>query len=133
MNVGLLLITHNDLGHYLLDTATSILGSCPVRTRVLNVPSGCNPDAILERACAFYRELDQGDGVLVLTDLYGSTPSNIAARLLEKYNILMISGANVPMLMRILNYPTCTLEEMANKALTGAHDGVVLTARKLAS
>jgi PTS system mannose-specific IIA component len=133
MNVGLLLITHNDLGHYLLDTASAILGSCPVRTRVLNVPGGCDPDTILERASALYRELDQGDGVLVLTDLYGSTPSNIAARLLEKYNILVISGVNVPMLVRILNYPTCSLEEMANTALTGARDGVVITARKLAS
>jgi PTS system mannose-specific IIA component len=133
MNVGLLLITHNDLGRYLLDTASGILGSCPVRTRCLNVPASCDPDKVFESACALYRELDQGDGVLVLTDLYGSTPSNIAARLLEKYNILVISGVNVPMLMRILNYPTCSLEEMANKALTGARDGVVINARKLAS
>jgi PTS system mannose-specific IIA component len=133
MNVGLLLITHNDLGRYLLDTASGILGSCPVRTRSLNVPGSCDPDMLLENACALYRELDQGDGVLVLTDLYGSTPSNIAARLLEKFDILVISGVNVPMLMRILNYPTCSLEEMANKALTGARDGVVITARKLAS
>ena len=133
MNVGLLLITHNDLGRYLLDTASCILGSCPVRTRSLNVPSNCDPDDLLEKACALFRELDQGDGVLVLTDLYGSTPSNIAARLLEKYDILAISGVNVPMLVRILNYPTCSLQEMANKALTGARDGVVVTARKMAS
>ena len=133
MNVGLLLITHNDLGHYLLDTASGILGSCPVRTRSLKVPASCDPDKVLENAGALYRELDQGDGVLVLTDLYGSTPSNIAARLLDKCNILVISGVNVPMLVRILNYPTCSLEELANKALTGAHDGVVVTARKLAS
>ena len=133
MNVGLLLITHNDLGHNLLDTATGILGGCPVRTRSLNVPVNCDPDKLLENASALYRELDQGDGVLVLTDLYGSTPSNIAARLLDQYNILVVSGVNVPMLVRILNYPTCSLEEMANKALTGAHDGVVVTARKMAS
>jgi PTS system mannose-specific IIA component len=133
MNVGLLLITHNDLGRFLLETASGILGSCPVRTRCLNVPVSCDPDQVLESACTLYRELDQGDGVLVLTDLFGSTPSNIAARLIEKYNILVISGVNVPMLVRILNYPTCSLEEMANKALTGARDGVVITARKLAS
>jgi mannose PTS system EIIA component len=133
MNVGLLLITHNDLGRYLLDTASGILGSCPVRTRSLNVPGSCDPDKLLESACALCRELDQGDGVLVLTDLYGSTPSNIAARLFEKCNILVISGVNVPMLVRILNYPTCSLQDMANKALTGARDGVVVSARKMAS
>jgi PTS system mannose-specific IIA component len=133
MNVGLLLITHNDLGRYLLDTAAGLLGGCPVQTRCLNVPVSCDPDKVFESACTLCRELDRGDGVLVLTDLYGSTPSNIAARLLEKYNMLVISGVNVPMLVRILNYPTCSLEEMANKALTGARDGVVITARKLAS
>jgi PTS system mannose-specific IIA component len=133
MNVGLLLITHNDLGRYLLDTASGILGSCPVRTRALNVPGCADPDQLLDTACDLCRELDQGDGVLVLTDLYGSTPSNIAARLLDKCNIQVISGVNVPMLVRILNYPTCSLQDMANKALTGARDGVVATARKMAS
>ena len=118
---------------YLLDTAVGIPGSCPVRTWCLNVTVSRDPDKVFERACALYRELDQGYGVLVLTDLYGSTPSNIAARLLEKYNILVILGVNVPTLVRILNYPTYSLEDMANKALTGARDGVVITARKLAS
>jgi PTS system mannose-specific IIA component len=133
MNVGLLLITHNDLGRYLLDTASGILGSCPVRTRALNVPACGDPDQLLDTACTLCRELDQGDGVLVLTDLYGSTPSNIAARLLDECNILVISGVNIPMLVRVLNYPTCSLQDMANKALTGARDGVVVTARKMAS
>jgi PTS system mannose-specific IIA component len=133
MNVGLLLITHNDLGRCLLDTASGILGSCPVRTRTLNVPACADPEQLLDTASVLCRELDRGDGVLVLTDLYGSTPSNVAARLLDKCNIQVISGVNVPMLVRILNYPTCSLQDMANKALTGAHDGVVATARKMAS
>jgi PTS system mannose-specific IIA component len=133
MNVGLLLITHNDLGRYLLDTASAILGGCPVTTRTLNVPARADPDQLLDMACTLCGELDQGDGVLVLTDLYGSTPSNIAARLFDKCNILVISGVNVPMLVRILNYPGCSLQDMAHKAQTGACDGVVVTARKMAS
>lgn len=133
MNVGLLLITHNDLGRSLLDTASAIMGSCPVRTRTLNVPDCADPDQLLDAARDLCRELDQGDGVLVLTDLYGSTPSNIAARLLDTCNIQAISGVNVPMLVRILNYPTCSLQDMVNKALTGARDGVVVSARMMAS
>jgi PTS system mannose-specific IIA component len=133
MNVGLLLITHNDLGRYLLDTASAIMGSCPVRTRTLNVPPCADPDQLLENARVLCRELDQGDGVLVLTDLYGSTPSNIAARLLDTCNIQTISGVNVPMLVRVLNYPTCSLQDMATKALTGARDGVVVSAGMMVS
>ena len=80
------------------------------------------------------RELDQGDGVLVLTDLYGSTPSNIATRLLDTHNVLVISGTNVPMLMRILNYPDLYTrgagEQGADRQRTTAS---LLTARKQAS
>jgi PTS system ascorbate-specific IIA component len=128
MNVGLLLITHNRLGTQLLQTAISILGETPINIAAIDVPGDCNPEEVLQQAAATCEQLDQGRGVLILTDLYGSTPSNIAARLLEDHHVLIISGANVPMLIRILNYPSCTLEELGSRALTGAREGVVLTA-----
>jgi PTS system ascorbate-specific IIA component len=133
MNVGLLLITHNDLGRQLLQTAAGILDHNPVRAKTIAVPAECNPDKIAVAAGKLCRELDQGDGVLVLTDLYGSTPSNIANRLLNEYNVLIISGVNIPMLLRVLNYPSLSLEELGNKAMSGAHDGIMATARKQAS
>ncbi|MGD2056172.1 MAG: PTS sugar transporter subunit IIA [Gammaproteobacteria bacterium] len=128
MNVGLLLITHNRLGTQLLQTAMSILGETPINIAAIDVPGDCNPEEVLQQATATCEQLDQGGGVLILTDLYGSTPSNIAARLLDDHNVVIISGANVPMLIRILNYPSCTLEELGNRALTGAREGVVITA-----
>jgi PTS system mannose-specific IIA component len=128
MNVGLLLITHNRLGTQLLQTAMSILGETPINVAAIDVPGDCNPEEVLQQAAAACEQLDQGGGVLILTDLYGSTPSNIAARLLDDHNVLIISGVNVPMLIRILNYPSCTLEELGSRALTGAREGVVITA-----
>ena len=96
MNVGVLLITHGDIGNVLLQTAIDVLSVCPLST------------------C-----------VLVLTDLYGSTPSNIACRLHRLSNVRVVSGINLPMLIRVLNYPDLDLDELAHKALTGGRDGVL--------
>ena len=68
--------------------------------------------------------LQGGDGVLVLTDMFGSTPSNVASRLMARDGIQIVSGINLPMLLRVLNYPELGLEELVQKAVSGARDGV---------
>ena len=133
MKTGLLFITHGNLGHELLETVTAILGYCPLATETLNVPNGCDPDAMLAKAAAACDRLDQGDGVLVLTDLFGSTPSNIANRLINSHNVSVVSGVSVPMLLRIMNYPDSQLDKLGEIAVSGARDGVVVTSRKQAS
>jgi PTS system mannose-specific IIA component len=129
MSTGLLLITHGSLGKDMLDVATAILGGCPLEVQTLAVDSSSDPDQVFEAASHVCTELDHGDGVLVLTDLYGSTPSNISTRLIERHNVNVISGASIPMLLRVLNYPRLSLEELGEKAVSGAHDGVIITAR----
>lgn len=126
MSVGLLLITHNRIGADLLDTARSMMGEIPLNTRCLAVSQSEDPDSLLTRAMAHYQTLNTGDGVLVLTDMYGSTPSNIANRLLRQPKVQVIAGLNLPMLVRVLNYPSLRLHELVNKALSGGHDGVLL-------
>ncbi len=133
MNTGLLLITHGELGQDMLDTVTMIMCQCPLQIRTISVGGDCNPDAEFKAACDACEALDQGNGVLVMTDLYGSTPSNIAARLLDRYNVRVISGVNVPMLLRILNYPDASLDILAEIAVEGAHNGVIVSTRKQAS
>ena len=127
MSVGLLIITHGRIGEQLLETAKSMLEICPLQTAYLIVSQSCDPDELVEQANEICNSLNQGDGVLVLTDMYGSTPSNVANRLLRKSrNIQVIAGINLPMLVRVLNYPSLNLHELVNKALTGGHDGVLL-------
>ena len=126
MSVGLLIVTHGHIGEQLLDTATNMLGVCPLQTAHLVVPRACEPETLLEQARRSCKELDQGDGVLVLTDMFGSTPSNIANRLLGESNIQVVAGINLPMLIRVLNYPNLNLHKMVNKALSGGHDGILL-------
>lgn len=127
MSVGLLLITHAKLGRNLLDTAVMILGDIPTDAMTVEVPGDSDPDTVFAEADAACSALDKGDGVLVLTDLYGSTPSNIATRLLERHKVLVVSGLSVPMLVRVLNYASCSLEELGSKAETGARDGIIVS------
>ena len=125
MSVGLLLISHNELGPQLLETATKMLGRCPLTTETLVVSIHSDPALMQEQALAMSRDLDQGDGVLILTDMFGSTPSNIASRVLESDHSTLVTGLNLPMLVRVLNYADLTLPELAEKALSGGRDGVL--------
>lgn len=133
MKTGLLLITHGNIGRDMLDTVTEILDCCPLPAEALAVHPDSNPDLLYETASRLCTELDQGSGVLVLTDLYGSTPSNIAARLTDRHNLSVISGMNIPMLIRILNYPELNMDALCEKAINGARDGIIVTRRKVAS
>jgi PTS system ascorbate-specific IIA component len=130
---GLLLITHGCLGDDMLDAAKEILNGCPLPAEAIGVDANCDPDQLLEKAGKLCDALDDGTGVLILTDLYGSTPSNIANRLIDTHNACVISGANLPMLLRILNYPDMSLEALCDKAANGARDGIVISSREQAS
>ena len=124
MSVGLLIITHGDIGRSLLDTAVVVMGSCPLQTEILGIPMASDPDQQLERAQQYLQQLEQGDGVLILTDLYGSTPSNIACKL-RNDKVAVITGLNLPMLIRVLNYPALNLHELAEKATGGGREGII--------
>ena len=124
--IGLLIIAHNNIGAELLKTATAMLGMCPIVATVLAVMPDSDPDAVLRKAQHCIAELDQGAGVLVLTDMYGSTPSNIATHLANETQVKVIAGINLPMLVRVLNYPQLDLHQLANKALSGGRDGILL-------
>ena len=126
MNVGLLIVTHGDVGQALLRSAVDVLGVCPMSTTILSAPTDCNPDNILSEADQAAHKLDSGDGVLVLTDMYGATPSNIACRLHEHHEVRIVSGLNLPMLIRVLNYPTMDLDELMHKAVSGGRDGILV-------
>ncbi len=126
MTVGLLIITHDGIGTVLFDSATTALGQCPLPTRLITASRDCNPELLDARAREYLRELDDGSGVLVLTDLYGSTPSNVATGLLPNGRIRIVTGLNLPMLIRVLNYPELGLAELAAKAESGGLNGIFL-------
>lgn len=126
MSAGLLIISHNGIGAALLGTATFMLGSCPLPTKLLTASRDCSPEELVADALEEIAALDTGNGVLILTDLYGSTPSNIARLLASKVNVRTVSGLNLSMLIRVLNYPDLDLQQLADKAISGGIDGIVL-------
>ena len=91
---------------------------------MLEAQENSDPDALVTRAHILLHELDRGQGVLILTDMYGATPSNVARKLQGKH-IASVSGINIPMLVRVLNYNSLSLEDLAEKAQSGGKEGVI--------
>ena len=126
MSVGILLITHEGIGHALLAVATRLLRKLPLQTAAFEVPFDGDVDALLPQASAALRKVDGGHGVLVLTDLYGATPSNIAAKLSRLGTPLRrVSALSLPMLLRVMNYADLPLDELPAVAAAGARNGVI--------
>ena len=127
MPVGILLITHEGIGNAMLDVATRLLRKLPLVAEAFEVPFDADADALLPQASAALRRVDGGHGVLVLTDLYGASPSNIAARLARLGTpVRRVSALNLSMLLRVMNYADLELDELPAVATAGARNGVIL-------
>ena len=126
MSVGILIVTHGKMGHYLLDTAQDLIGPPPLKADMLEVRRVQDPNVLLRQGTRTIQRLDQGQGVLILTDAFGSTPSNIASRLHLDDRTIVIAGVNLPMLVRIFNYPHLDLKGMAQAAIEGGQRGVMI-------
>jgi len=129
VSVGVLLVTHGKLGHLLLETMTDMMGVLPLRTDVLEVRRVQATDVLLLQGRRMIERLDNGVGVLILTDAFGSTPSNIATQLTDQPRVEVVAGVNLPMLVRIFNYPKCDLQVMARNAVEGGQRGVMIYTR----
>jgi PTS system ascorbate-specific IIA component len=127
MGVGVLIISHDGIGPALLGTATLMLNECPLQTKLLTVSRDCDPDQLMEDAVEQIKNLNAGEGVLILTDLFGSTPCNIAQKLTSQKQVEVVSGLNLSMLIRVFNYPQLTLLELSEKAVSGGKDGIAKT------
>lgn len=125
MAVGILIVSHNHIGTELINTARQMLTCCPLPAKVISIEIKDNPDQVRLKFEQRLAELDQGNGILVLTDMFGSTPSNIACAVSDRSDVRVVSGLNLPMLIRVLNYPNLTLDELEEKALSGGQEGVV--------
>lgn len=123
--IGILVISHGALGDALIDGATHVLGKRPAQLQCIAVGGRSDPDALLAATRAAIANLDQGDGVLILTDMVGGTPSNVATRALVAGKVAGVSGANLPMLVRVLTYRNGSLAHLVAKAISGGQQSVV--------
>jgi mannose PTS system EIIA component len=122
--IGVLVISHGAIGDALLASAAQILGA-PAQAAALGVARSDDPEAVLARARALAARLDSGDGLLVLTDMFGATPCNVASRLLADGRVEGVSGVSLPMLVRVLSRRNGSLASAVQRALSGGAEGVV--------
>lgn len=123
--VSLVLITHEPLGESLIKCARHIMcAPIPYLTH-LDVKSHSDPDEVYQRALALLAGIDNKHGVLLLTDIFGGTPSNIASRLIIPDKVEAVAGVNLPMLVRAITYSEKPLSVLIKKALLGGQDGVL--------
>ena len=126
-SAGILLLTHAEIGNALIAAAKHVMPRLPCQLDSLEVGANDDPAAILPAAARAARALDRGGGVLVLSDLYGATPCNIANKLTSVgVRARCVSGLNLPMLLRVLNYPDKPLDELAEVAASGGRGGICI-------
>ena len=123
--IGIFLVTHGTLGESLIQNVCHVLNKRPPLIAQLGVAAQDDPLDILPLARLLLKEVDGGEGVLVMTDVFGATPGNLALKLLEPGRVEGVSGVSLPMLLRALTYRERGMETMLQKAISGARDGVV--------
>jgi mannose PTS system EIIA component len=123
--IGILIISHGSLGDSLVNCANHVMGDTTPCLVDMSITARDVPDIAEVKARALIEQLDRGDGVLMLCDICGATPCNIATRLVVPGKVECLAGVNLPMLVRALTYRYEPLAIVAEKALNGGKDGVM--------
>jgi PTS system ascorbate-specific IIA component len=123
--IGILIVTHGEIGTSLLESASQILGQRPTKVCTLSVWRHDDPDDLVLRAREMMNQIDAGNGVLILTDIFGATPGNAISRLLDDGHVEGVSGLSLPMLLRVLTGRNGNLGGAVKRALSGGAEGLV--------
>ena len=123
--IGILIVTHGEIGTSLLDSASQILGARPQQVATLSVWRQDDPDDLVLRARELIDGIDAGDGVLILTDIFGATPGNVVSKLLQDGRVEGVSGVSLPMLLRVVTSRNGSIAAAVQRALSGGSEGLV--------
>ena len=123
--ISILLIPHGELGKSLIECATHVLGDKPLFLESLSIENDCAHESMFKQISERINLLDQGDGVLILTDIFGATPCNIITKIIKPGKVSAIAGVNLPMLIRTLSYRDEPFDSLISKAIQGAQDGII--------
>lgn len=123
--VGILLLTHAPLGQAFIDAATHVFRSRPERLEAIDVNADQDTGEVRRLASESIRRIDDGSGVLVMTDVMGGTPSNCTLPLCEPGHVEVVAGISLPMLLRALTYRHDTIDVVVEMALAGGQNGAV--------
>ena len=124
MSIALLFITHEGIASNLLSIGESIIQKPNNNLSFIEVPMDADLDTMINNIENKLNKLNLDTGILFITDIYGGTPSNIAQLMATNYDANLISGVNLPMIIRLLNYRDETEQILIQKALAGARKGI---------
>lgn len=128
--VGVVIVTHTDYGFRLLKAAEFIIGS-QENCRAVSVDVTHEVAHTVETLTNAVAETDQGSGVIILTDMFGGTPTNISLSLLSSNRLEVVTGVNLPMLIKILSSRSKPLDQLAAEAKTAGIQGIVVAGEVL--
>jgi PTS system ascorbate-specific IIA component len=123
--ISILIITHGELGKSLIECATHVLGDKPLFLESLSIENDCTHESMFKQISEKINLLDQGDGVLILTDIFGATPCNIITKIIKPGKVSAIAGVNLSMLIRTISYRNEPFDSLISKAIQGAQDGII--------
>jgi PTS system ascorbate-specific IIA component len=127
--IGVLLLGQREIGEALVVAAEHVLGARALQLEVLPLEHDREPEHLRRLIEQRLAHLDDGHGVLILADIYGASHTNVACQLLRKNRVELVSGVNLPMLLRVLNYRQLPLAEVVRKAVSGGGEGIVRAAQ----
>ena len=123
--IGILLITHGSYGEALVQNACHVLNKRPPQLNQLGLSAQDDPLDLLPLAHQLLCLVDAGEGALIMTDLFGATPANLALKLLVPGRIEGVTGVSLPMILRALTYRKNEMKILVQKAVSGGRDGVI--------
>lgn len=131
--IGIIIVAHGAFGSAVLRAAESIMGAQEDCVSI-SVDVAHDVDEAVGRLTNAAERLDRGEGVIVLTDMFGGTPTNLALALLGKNRAEVITGVNLPMLLKVIEArTTLSLAELAQQADEAGKAGIVVTGQMLRS
>jgi len=104
--IGIVIVTHSRLGEALIEAAELIVGGPPEAATAVSIDLTQNVDRLRQKIADGIRRVHSADGVLILTDMFGGTPSNLSYSFLEEGRVEVLSGVNLPMLIKALSART---------------------------
>jgi len=131
MSVHFILITHHDIGQQMVNMVEETLGRESNSITTMSVYPKQSIEQLIREVELKTQEVDEGDGVIIITDLYGATPGNIACHLLKIPSIKVITGLNLPMLLKAPNYADLPLDALAEKIIEAGREGIILCNRDI--
>jgi PTS system mannose-specific IIA component len=124
--VGLLLVSHGRVAESFLEVSLEIVG--PVKgVQIVSLAEPIDEEKVMEGIQKARKEIDQGDGILILTDMFGGTPANLCFSLLEDPMVEVLTGMNLPMILQILSSrKDASLAELAGTAMRCGRENIYL-------